>query len=155
MKPLDNMKRLTKTFSFTPEFLEILDRVRIATKHTSNTATIIQAVMALDQKLNPLYKGAMLNRVLSPEEKAERQIKIEEAKESSKLEKLLAIVEALEGTVYEEGGEQRVQYYNYDGNYRDLQDVPLEMVHEGLVTEQYVPNKEDILRRRAEGKTKY
>lgn len=149
------IKRITKTFSFTPEFIEILERVRVATKHTNNTATIIQAIMALDQKLNPLYKGAILNRSLSPEEKAERQIRIEEAKENSKLEKLLEIARVLEGEVYEEGGEQRVQYYIYDGNYRDLQDIPLEMLHEGLVTEQYVPNKEDILRRRAEGKVNY
>ena len=80
-------KRNIKTFAFSDEFLKVLERVKESTRHTSYTAVIIQAVMTLDQKLNPAYKGAFMNRSLSPEEKADRQVEIEKAKELSKIEK--------------------------------------------------------------------
>ena len=60
-------KRNIKTFAFSDEFLKVLERVKESTRHTSYTAVIIQAVMTLDQKLNPAYKGAFMNRSLSPE----------------------------------------------------------------------------------------
>jgi len=148
-------KRNIKTFAFSDEFLKVLERVKESTRHTSYTAVIIQAVMTLDQKLNPAYKGAFLNRNLSPEEKAERQIEIEKAKEVSKVEKFLSIAEALEGEVYEDGGEKRVQYYKYDGAYRDLQDVPLEMLTENMVADQYTPNREKVEKLRKQGKVNY
>ena len=148
-------KRNIKTFAFSDEFLKVLERVKESTRHTSYTAVIIQAVMTLDQKLNPAYKGAFMNRSLSPEEKADRQVEIEKAKELSKIEKYLAIAETLEGEVYEEGGEKRVQYYKYDGAYRDLQDIPIEMLTYNMIAEQYVPSREKVEKLRKQGKVNY
>ena len=154
---MTNKKRNIKAFAFSDEFMQVLERAKQSSRHTSYTAVIIQAVMDLDRKLNPLYRGAMMTRNLSAEEKAEKQVQIAEAREKTLHDKKMTLVAMLGGEVevYEEGEEKRVQYYKYDRNYRDLQDIPLDMLTEELVAEQYVPSKEDVLKRQKEGKVKY
>lgn len=148
--------KIQKTFSFESEFVELLERLMKQKYCTSMTSLIIQAVTELDRKTNPAYKDVFSNKNLSTDEKVEQATKLSEAKKQKKEEKFLEIAKALEGDVYEgDGGEKRVTYYTYFENYRDMQDVPLESLTADLIADQYLPSKEDILRRRKEGKTNY
>jgi len=148
--------KINKTFSFESEFVELLERLMKQKYCTSMTSLIIQAVTELDRKTNPAYKDVFQSKNLSTDEKVEQAAKLSEAKKQKKEEKFLEIAKALEGDVYEDdGGEKRVTYYTYFENYRDMQDVPLESLTTDLIADQYLPSKEDILRRREEGKTNY
>jgi hypothetical protein len=148
--------KIQKTFSFESEFIELLERLMKQKYCTSMTSLIIQAVTELDRKTNPAYKDVFQSKNLSTDEKVEQATKLSEAKKSKKEEKFLEIAKALEAEVYEDtGGEKRVTYYTYFENYRDIQDIPLESLSVDMVNDQYLPSKDDILRRRKEGKTNY
>ena len=148
--------KIQKTFSFEQEFIDLLERLTKQKYCTSITSLIIQAVTELDRKTNPAYKDVFTNKNLSTDEKVEQATKLSEAKKQKKEEKFLEIAKALEGDVYEaDGGEKRVTYYTYFENYRDMQDVPLESLSADLITDQYLPSKEDVLRRQKEKKTNY
>lgn len=147
--------KIQKTFSFEPDFVELLERLMKQKYCTSMTSLIIQAVTDLDRKTNPAYKDVFQSKNLSTDEKVEQATKLSEAKKSKKEEKFLEIAKALEADVYEENDEKRVTYYTYFENYRDIQDIPLESLTVDMINDQYLPSKDDILRRRKEGKTNY
>lgn len=148
--------KIRKNYAFDKEFVEMLATLQKQTNHTNETAVIIQAVSALYSKLNPAYKSPMENRNLSPEDKAAAAVKFEEEKQTARIQKYLEIAKALDGEVYDAGaGEQRVSFYNYFENNRDKQDYALEELSMDLLNDQYLPSKEDVLRRQKEGKTKY
>ena len=151
------MQKKMKTFAFDPSFVEVMERVKKDTNHTTLTAMIIQAVTALDKKNRPNYLTPFEHRSLSPEEKAELSLKEENARKEKKLGKYLEMAKALGGTVYTEEatGEVRVQYYRYFENHRDEMDVAVESLTPTIVAEQYIPSKEDIMKRQKAGKTSY
>lgn len=148
---------IRRNYVFSDDFIEVLNRVKKDTNHTNETAVIIQAVTSLDRKNNPAYKDPLTNKNLSPEEKVNQAIKLDEAKKNKKYEKFYEIATALGAEIYDDEGtgEKRVTFYNYQENYRDQIDTTLDSLTLDLIKDQYIPSKEDVLRRRKEGKTKY
>jgi hypothetical protein len=147
---------IQKTFRFTPEFMEIMEAAKEATGHTNLTAVIIQAVGMLNRKENPLYKNLALARSMSPEDKVKRSEEIQEIKERSRRERQVKICEELGGETYDgSDGDVWVKYYKYFENYRERVDLPLNDLSAEMIKDQYFPDKEDVLRRQKEGKTKY
>lgn len=149
------MTKILKNFSFEPDFIHKLEILKRQTNHTNLTAVIIQAVMSLYEKKNPTYKPAFEHKNLSPQEKASIAVKEEINKKKEIENKQLEIAAALEGEIYTEGSEKRVKFYNYFENHRSLVDYSLDEITADMVVDQYLPNKEDVLRRRSEGKCKY
>ena len=121
------------------------------------TAVVELAINQLYNKTFPAYVAARNIAVAkTPEDRAEQQMEIARVKKQKEEEELLAIATALGGKIItNDSGNKMVEFHNYDKNSRYLQKLPLRMMNEELVKDQYFPSREDIEKRQVEGKVNY
>lgn len=148
--------KIRKTFLLDEGLIEIIRKIKDDNHQPSETAVVIEAVMALYRKLNPSYVVTRTeSRAKTPEEKAEEKVRIAEHKKKLAEDGYLAIVEKLGGRVINKPDGKYAQYYTYHKNTRYLQEMPLEMMSDDLCDAQYSPNKEDVLGRQERGEVNY
>ena len=154
---MNDEKKIRKTFLFSPSLVEVVKKLKDDMNQNSETAVVIEAINALNRKINP---GYISQRVMSasktPEDKAETQIRIQEIKKQKEEEALLVFATALEARItLSDSGSKMVEFYNYDKGNRYFQKLPLRMMNQQLVDDQYYPSREEIKKRQAEGKVNY
>lgn len=150
-------EHIKKTLRITKKLDEMVEEIRLEKGYKSFTSVIEFAIGELHAKVFKDYIMARkFTAAKTPEEKAELALRTKEIKAEREEAKLLDIAFRLGGKVTpDSGGGKRVQYYTYDKSNRYLQDVPLEMMDEEMVENQYFPSKEDVLQRQAKGKVNY
>jgi len=151
------MSKIRKTYLLDEGLIEVIKKIKSDNHYNSETSVIIEAVNTLNRKLNPGYVNQRLATAgKTPEQRAENQMKIQEIKKDREEKTLLSIAEKLGAKIIKlDGGEMRVQYFIYDKNNRYMQEVPLEMMSDELVDNQYHPSMEDIVRRQKEKTVNY
>lgn len=154
---MNEEKKIRKTFLFSPSLVQMIKELQDKTKQNSATAVVIEAINTLNRKINPSYvTQRTLTVAKTPEDRAEQQMEIARIKKEKEEEVLLDIANRLEGHVtINESGHKTVRFFNYDKGRRDEQTLPLRMMNEELVKDQYYPSREEVEKRQAEGKTTY
>ena len=121
------------------------------------TAVVELAINQLYNKTFPAYVASRnISAAKTPEDRAEQQMEIMRIKKEKEEEVLLGIANRLDGQVFvNDSGHKSVKFFNYDKNSRFEQTIPLRMMNEELVKDQYYPSREDVEQRQVEGKCSY
>jgi len=118
--------------------------------HLGSSTAVIKYALYQTRELveGPAYARAKEKNYkpeLTPMDIEQRKIERSEARKQLLKEKKLGILEELNGTIIDNNeNEPIVQWYNYWSKGKDLQQMPLMMLTDDLITNQFSGDKEDI-----------
>ena len=150
MNPENKPKRIS--FDPTVRQDQMISEIMNDRGYQQKTQVVYEAIAELHRKYFPPYLAHKLPSSNAPEDKVRRKAQIEVAKKNMKAEEQKTICEiGLNGQV--EG--ESCRYYRYSSRKRYEQTVPLSMLDEAMLRNQYAPSKEKVEQLQAEGKTDY
>lgn len=138
------------------QLVDLVEKIKTELGYTTS-GVVQQAIRDMHKRTFPSYVAARnIAAAKTPEDRAEQQMEIARVKKQKEEEALLAIANALGGKIIvNDGGSKMVEFHNYSKNSRYLQKLPLRMMNEELVKDQYYPSRKDIEQRQVEGKVNY
>ncbi len=141
-----------KTIAFTERQEEMIKELQEKRGFPTFTSAVHYCVAETHEKN---FKDYAQRAKMSPEEKAESDVKKDEAKLNREIEKQKKIAETLGGKVFAEGGALYCEYFTYSKTSRYTQKMPLLNLTEELIANQYFPSKEVVEEYQKQGKTDY
>lgn len=147
------MTKVKKKVSFvaTVRFQEMVDEIKEQRGYGNDTQVYYEGVATLHKDTFPPYLRNTPKTTLDPVAKEKAIMQAKKISEEVELEKQKQICYLLEGEV--DG--MNCNYFKYSGRQRYDQSIPLTLLNEGMIRNQYSPNKETVKRLQAEGKTNY
>lgn len=149
-------KLVRKNIVLTERVDEMVEKIK-QEKGLKSFVSVIE--LAIDVLYSKTFKDYVMQRSISgkktPEERAEEQLRIVEIKKQKVKDVQLDILTRLGGRLNTQSGSDIAEYMVYDRKNRFLQEVPLTMLNEDMVKDQYFPSREDVEARQKKGEVNY
>ena len=146
---------IKKTLTFSERMVEMVREIKDLKGYPTFSSVIHQSIIELHTKLKPAYIRENVP-LKTAEEKARAKHDIKEAELQIVIDEQIKLCKKLGGTVVDDaaGGELRCHYstYNFKAIYE--QNIPLSMLSEDMLANQYHPSKQRVEDLLAKKKTK-
>lgn len=145
-----------KLLTFTPVVWEMIERIKNEKGYASSSAVVYQAVINMHDKIFVPYANRSVGKNMTAEEKIRKEEEEKEARSKVDLEKKVAICQTLGGqTVKQNDGSLLCKYFTYSFSKRYLQEIPVNLLTDDLIRNQYAPSKKDVLKLQENKKVEY